>query len=86
METIIKDYIQSQLRDMDQEIELNRHDDLALIGFDSISYVRLLAYIKDRFGYAVPDAAVTLDNFGTVASIAAYLGTSGVNGPGGDDA
>lgn len=73
MEAILKDYIEQQLRDLGEDIDLGLADDLVLIGFDSIAYVRLVAFINERFGIKVPDIDVTVEQFGTVANIAAYL-------------
>lgn len=73
MEAILKDYIEQQLRDLGEDIDLGLDDDLVLIGFDSIAYVRLVAFINERFGIKVPDVDVTVEQFGTVANIAAYL-------------
>jgi len=77
MERILKDYIEEQLRELDEEVEVEAHDNLVLIGFDSVAYVRLLAFIKRRFGVQIPDTDVTVEQFGTVSSIATYLQTRG---------
>jgi acyl carrier protein len=73
METAIKDYIESHLRDLGDDVELESDDDLVTVGFDSIGYVRLLDFINVTFHMHVPDSDVTVEHFGTVASIAAYL-------------
>lgn len=81
METIIKHYIEEQLREFGDDVELDADDDLVLIGFDSIAYVRLIAFIHGEFGLKVPDAHVTVEQFGTVAAIAAYLEANGATPP-----
>ncbi len=81
METIIKNYIEEQLRELGDDIELEPDDDLVLIGFDSIAYVRLIAFIHTEFGVRVPDAHVTVEQFGTVAAIASYLEANGATAP-----
>ncbi len=73
MESILKEYVEHHLREQGDDVELALDDDLVLIGFDSIGYVRLLDFINSEFGVHVPDADVTVEQFGTVASIAAYL-------------
>ena len=73
MTELITAYIEQQLRDQGDEISVRQDDDLVLIGYDSVAYVRLLAFIKSDFGLTVPDADVTVENFGSVAAIAAYL-------------
>lgn len=73
MTELITAYIEQQLRDQGDEISVRQDDDLVLIGYDSVAYVRLLAFIKSEFGLTVPDADVTVQNFGSVAAIAEYL-------------
>ncbi|MBT8207147.1 MAG: acyl carrier protein [Acidimicrobiia bacterium] len=73
MTELITTYIEQQLRDQGDEIAVRPDDDLVLIGYDSVSYVRLLAYIKSTFGLSVPDADVTVENFGSVVAISQYL-------------
>ena len=77
MEQAIIEYIEGELRDVGEEVELHPDDDLVLIGFDSVAYVRLVAFIKNRYGIRVPDADVTVGNFGTVAAIVGYLEAKG---------
>ncbi len=77
METILTEYIEQQLRDVGEDVDLEVDDDLVLIGFDSIAYVRLVAFIRERFGIRVPDADVTVEQFGTVAAMVTYLAAQG---------
>lgn len=79
MTELITAYIEQQLRDQGDDIAVRPDDDLVLIGYDSVAYVRLLAYIKNEFGLTVPDADVTVENFGSVEAIAAYLDGRGAN-------
>ncbi len=81
MDTILKDYIEGQFRELGDEVAIEIDDDLVLLGFDSIAYVRLVAFIRDRFDVAVPDADVTVEQFGTVAAISAYLTARSVTEP-----
>lgn len=66
-------YIEQQMADQGDEMSVRPDDDLVLIGYDSVAYVRLLAHLKREFGLTVPDADVTVENFGSVAVIADYL-------------
>lgn len=77
MEDILKTYIEGQLQELGEDVVVDVDDDLAMIGFDSISYVRLLAFINERFGVRVPDSDVTVERFGTIASMARYLESVG---------
>ena len=69
-ETILKDYVEHQLRMQGDDMTVDAGDDLFDLGFDSIAYVRLLAFIKKTFDLEVPPLDVTPDQFGTVGSIA----------------
>ena len=78
MEQFLTNYIEAELREVGEDVNLEADDDLVLIGFDSVAYVRLVAHLKQVFGVRVPDADVTVENFGTVAAIALYLESHGV--------
>ncbi len=41
---------------------------------DSMGAVELVAFLEDQFGVAIPDDEITEDNFGTIASIAGFVG------------
>ena len=85
MESILTTYIEDQLRDLGEDATVEPDDDLVLIGFDSIAYVRLVAFLNERFGVRVPDSDVTVEQFGTVARIAVYLEGRGVSADAGAD-
>ncbi len=72
-EAKIKDYVEHQLRMVGDDVVLEPEDDLVELGFDSIAYVRLIAWIKTTFGVDIPPLDVTPDRFGTVGAIASYL-------------
>ncbi len=78
MKQVIIDYIEAELREVGEDVDLLPDDDLVLIGFDSVAYVRLVAFIKERYEIVVPDSDVTVGNFGTVEAIHAYLESHGV--------
>lgn len=69
----ITTYIETELRDMGEDVRVDPDVDLSLIGFDSIAYVRLIVFIRQRYGIRVPEGDVTVENFGTVDAIADYL-------------
>ena len=73
METRIKNYVEGYLRELGDDIALEPDDDLVSMGFDSIGYVRLLEFIVTELGIHVPDSDVTVEQFGSIANIAAYL-------------
>ena len=79
IESMLKEYLEQQLRDQGDDVDLLPDDDLVLMGVDSIAYVRLLADIERRFGYRVPDSDVTVENFGSIESIAGYLRSAGIS-------
>lgn len=86
MESILKTYIEEQLRELGEDVAVEVEDDLAMIGFDSISYVRLLAFINERFGIRVPDSDVTIERFGNIAAMARYLESVGASTAPAEDA
>lgn len=77
-ETILKDYVEHQLQMQGDDVSVEPGDDLFDLGFDSIAYVRLLAFIRKTFDLDVPPLDVTPDRFGSVGSIAVYLEGRGV--------
>lgn len=81
MHELLTGFIEAYLRDMGDDINLEVDDDLASIGFDSIGYVRLIDHIDRTVGIKVPDADVTLEQFGSVSSIASYLERRGAVAP-----
>lgn len=73
MEATLTGFIEQQFHDQGDDVTLEPDDDLVLLGFDSIAYVRLVAFIKDQFGIRVPDSEVTVEQFGTVRAMVGYL-------------
>lgn len=72
-QTVLKDYIENQLRMQGDEVAVAPDDDLFELGFDSIAYVRLIAFITKTYDIEIPPLDVTPDRFGDVESIATYL-------------
>lgn len=73
MEAALTEFIEQQFHDQGDDVTLEPDDDLVLLGFDSIAYVRLVAFVKERFGIRVPDSEVTVEQFGTVRAMVGYL-------------
>ncbi len=73
MEATLTEFIEQQFHDQGDDVALEPDDDLVLLGFDSIAYVRLVAFIKEQFGIRVPDSEVTVEQFGTVRAMVGYL-------------
>lgn len=73
MEALLKTYIEQQFRAQGDDVEVALEDDLNMLGLDSIAYVRLVAFIEQEFDLVIPESHVTIDQFGSVASIAEYL-------------
>lgn len=76
--TTLTEYLEEQFRNQGDEISLRPEDDLVELGFDSIAYVRLVAFLKKTYGLAVPDQDLTLAQFGTLERIVGYLSANGV--------
>ena len=77
-ETELTAYIERQLREQGDDIDVGPDDDLVMAGLDSIAYVRLLAFLDERWGVRVPDVDVTIERFGSVAAIVGYLRARGI--------
>ncbi len=42
--------------------------------FDSLAIVEVISILEDRFGFEMDESDISLDVFGTVGSLASYLG------------
>ena len=74
LQDVLHEFITSELL-ADQPIDTD--DNLLADGvIDSIGVVRLVAFIDETFGYAVPFDHVTIENFGTLRRLGAYLEAS----------
>lgn len=58
------------------ELELAPDSDLASLGLDSLSTVQLILSIEESFDVALPDEAVSFDNFRTPRTILAAIAAS----------
>ncbi|MBK9262997.1 MAG: acyl carrier protein [Polyangiaceae bacterium] len=52
---------------------LGRDVDLFDAGFDSLSLSRVLVFVEQRFGAAIPDQDVVIDEIATIASMARFV-------------
>lgn len=52
---------------------LTPSEDLFAAGFDSMSLSRVLVFVEERFGLAIPDQDVVLDEVSTVDKMAAFV-------------
>jgi len=67
-------YILSDVLLDSSQTELAADDDLLEDGLvDSLGVMRLIAFIDDEFGFAVPPEDVTVDSFMSVSAIVTYL-------------
>ena len=74
METIINDYISSEFVQDSSLLPLGNTTSLLETGIlDSLSLLRLVVFIQERFGIMVDDVDLVPENFDTVEAICAYL-------------
>lgn len=74
METIINDYISREF--VRSPALLPLADDTSLLEngvIDSLSLLRLVVFLEERFGIAVGDADLLPENFSSVNAICAYI-------------
>ena len=89
MEAVINDYISKELVQDGSLLPLGNSTSLLETGvLDSLSLLRLVVFIQERFGIVVDDVDLVPENFDTVDAICAYLrsrdggkvGQAGANG------
>ena len=73
MSQLILEQVKALLRMQGAEDHIEPSDDLVLAGLDSIGFVRLVEFLETEFGVKIPPEQVTLERFGTVEAVAAYL-------------
>jgi acyl carrier protein len=74
VETVINDYISREL--VQDPALLPLADDASLLDngiLDSLSLLRLVVYLEERFGITVGDADLLPENFASVQAICGYL-------------
>ena len=74
METIINDYISRELVQDPALLPLGNETSLLESGIlDSLSFLRLMVFLEERFGIMMGDADLLPENFASVDTICAYL-------------
>ncbi len=74
MEAVINDYISRELVQDASLLPLGNETSLLETGvLDSLSLLRLIVFIQERFGIAVDDVDLVPEHFDTVDAICAYL-------------
>jgi acyl carrier protein len=74
LEVVINDYISRELVQDSALLPLGNGTSLLETGvLDSLSLLRLVVFIQERFGIVVDDVDLVPENFDTVDAICAYL-------------
>ncbi len=74
METVINDYISRELVRDPALLPLANETSLLETGIlDSLSLLRLVVFLEERFGITMGDAGLLPENFASVNTICAYL-------------
>ncbi len=74
METVINDYISRELVQDPALLPLANDTSLLDTGIlDSLSLLRLVVFLEERFGTSMGDADLLPENFSSVDTICAYL-------------
>jgi acyl carrier protein len=74
VETVINDYISREIIQDAKLLPLANDASLMDSGIlDSLSLLRLVVFLEERFGITVGDADLLPDNFSSVNAICAYL-------------
>jgi acyl carrier protein len=74
VEAVINDYISKELVQDSALLPLGNATSLLDTGvLDSLSLLRLVVFIQERFGIVVDDVDLVPENFDTVDAICAYL-------------
>jgi acyl carrier protein len=74
VEAVINDYISRELVQDSSLLPLGHATSLLETGIlDSLSLLRLVVFVQDRFGVTVDDVDLVPENFDSVDSICAYL-------------
>ena len=78
MKEIIQQYIQNELITDSADIELHFADDLLETGLiDSVSIMRLIAYLEEDFSVKIPPQDMIIDHFISIDAISEYLTSQG---------
>ncbi len=67
-------FVTAELIGAGDDVELSADENLLLSGkVDSFGMMRLVAFIDEQFGFAVPPEDVTIENFMSINTIANYV-------------
>ncbi|HEX5147118.1 MAG TPA: phosphopantetheine-binding protein [Conexibacter sp.] len=70
----VEQFILEQLMTGSSVASIDRDEDLLATGVvDSHGLLQLVAFLRERYGVAVPDEALTPENFQTVAAIDGFV-------------
>lgn len=79
MNDILIDYIRRELLNNRTDVTIHPEDDLLGSGtVDSIGMLRIIQFVEKRFDVSIPFEDVTIENFGSVDAMSAYLERRGV--------
>jgi acyl carrier protein len=74
--TVLSEYIKNEII-RNSNAQLDENEDLLGAGIlDSLSILKLVAFVEERFGIQVPDEDVVFDNFKSVSALEEYLSQS----------
>ncbi len=80
LNTHIKHFIATEMVGQ-PHLHIGDDDDLLLSGLvDSLGVVRLIAFLEEETGVSIPAGEITIENFGTVNAMVAYLGAKAISG------
>ena len=60
---------------LDAGVSIDGGSSLQDLGLDSAALLSVVIGIEEAFGIDVPDADITIDNFGTVGAMTSYIAT-----------
>jgi D-alanine--poly(phosphoribitol) ligase subunit 2 len=67
----LKEHIEGEI--LLRKAPLAPDEDLFAAGFDSMSLSRVLVFVEERFGLAIPDQDVVLDEVSTIDTMARFV-------------
>lgn len=74
MESVINDYISHELVEKAEQLPLKNDMPLLETGIlDSLSVLKLVLFLEERFGIVVNPEELIPENFGTIDAICTYL-------------
>lgn len=72
--TGIRAFIEDEFLYLKPDLELADGDQLLALGvIDSLGFVELVEEVQSRYDLRVPDTEITVENFGSIDAIAAYV-------------